>query len=101
MSKSAALAYKPLGLAVSVAGGLLASQLFKQVWKRVADEDDAPQATDADRGWREILVAAAIQGAVFAVVRAAADRGGATAFRRLTGTWPGQSSSAGKVKRRM
>ena len=92
MSKSAAMAYKPVGLAVSVAGGLIASQLTKQIWKRVGDQDDAPQPTDAERGWREILVATAIQGAVFAVVKAAADRGGATAFRRLTGTWPGPGS---------
>jgi Protein of unknown function (DUF4235) len=91
MSKSAAIAYKPLGLVVSVGSGLVASQLTKQIWKQIADEDEAPQATDADRGWREVLVAAAIQGVVFAVVKAAADRGGATAFRRFTGTWPGRS----------
>ena len=90
MSKPAALAYKPFGLAVSVTGGLVASQLFKQVWKRVADSDEAPDATDADHGWREILIAAAIQGAIFAVVKAAADRGGASAFQRLTGSWPGK-----------
>jgi hypothetical protein len=89
MSKSASLLYKPLGLTVSIAGGLLASAVFDQIWKRLTGQDETPKATDADRGWREILLAAAAQGAVFAVVRAAADRGGATAFRRLTGRWPG------------
>jgi hypothetical protein len=35
-----------------------------------------------------VLAAAALQGAIFAVVRAAVDRGGATGVRRLTGHWP-------------
>jgi hypothetical protein len=90
MNRSASVWYKPLGLSVSIAGGLLASAVFDQIWKRVTGEDEAPKATDANRGWREVLLAAAAQGAVFAVVRAAADRGGATAFRRLTGSWPGR-----------
>jgi hypothetical protein len=38
---------------------------------------------------REILVAAAIQGAIFATVKAVINRGGARAFQRLTGEWPG------------
>ncbi|HEX9358051.1 MAG TPA: DUF4235 domain-containing protein [Streptosporangiaceae bacterium] len=90
MSKPAVLLYKPLGLAVSVAGGVLAGAIFKQVWKRVAGEDEAPEATDRSRSWREVLVAAAVQGAIFAAVKAATDRGGAVGFRRLTGAWPGK-----------
>jgi len=37
---------------VSVLGGVLAGAIFKQVWKVAFSEDDAPQATDADRSWR-------------------------------------------------
>jgi Protein of unknown function (DUF4235) len=81
--------YKPLGLLVSVLGGLVAGTIFKQIWKLAAHEDDAPQATDADRGWREILIAAALQGAIFAVVKAALDRTAAQGTEKLTGTWPG------------
>ena len=39
-------------------------------------------------GWGEILAAAALQGATFAVVKAAVDRGGATGVRKATGQWP-------------
>jgi hypothetical protein len=80
--------YKPLSLAVGVAGGVLASMVFKQVWKRISGEDEAPNATSEDYTWAEVLAAAALQGAVFAVVKAAVDRGGAAGFRKLTGTWP-------------
>ncbi|MFJ7271700.1 DUF4235 domain-containing protein [Streptomyces sp. NPDC099050] len=38
---------------------------------------------------KQILLAAAIQGAMFAVVKASVDRSGAVAIRRMTGTWPG------------
>ncbi len=81
--------YKPLGMLVSVLGGLVAGAIFKRIWKLAAHEDDAPQATDADRGWREVLIAAALQGAIFAVVKAAVDRTAAEGTRKLTGTWPG------------
>ncbi|MBO0807876.1 MAG: DUF4235 domain-containing protein [Actinobacteria bacterium] len=79
--------YKP----VSVLRGVLAGAVFKRVWKVTAGEDEAPKATAARRGWREVLLAAAIQGAIFALVKAAVDRGAAEATRKVTGTWPGES----------
>ena len=85
--------YKPVTLLAGVLSGLLAGSIFKRVWQVAAREDDAPQATDAERGWREVLVAAALQGAIFAVVKAAVDRGTAAGTRRLTGTWPIEDGS--------
>ncbi|MFD3542210.1 DUF4235 domain-containing protein [Streptomyces sp. NPDC058662] len=86
--KTSKIAYKPVGLALGAAGGALAGAAFKQLWKRLGHDDDAPNATDEDRSWREILIAAALQGAVFAAVKALIDRSGAVAHKRLTGTWP-------------
>ena len=80
-------AYKPVGILLGFAAGAAAGAIFEQVWK-VAGAGEAPNATDEDRGWGEILAAAALQGAIFAVVRAAVDRGGAVGLRRLTGNWP-------------
>jgi hypothetical protein len=57
---------------VSVLGGILAGAIFKRIWKAAAGEDEAPKATDAQSGWREVLVAATLQGAIFALVKAAA-----------------------------
>ncbi|MYW66911.1 DUF4235 domain-containing protein [Streptomyces sp. SID8379] len=83
------IAYKPVGLVLGMASGAAAGLVFQKVWERLGHEDDAPDATDEDRGWQEILFAAALQGAVFAVVRAAVERGGARTTKRLTGVWPG------------
>jgi hypothetical protein len=80
--------YKPIGLALGAAAGLAAGMLSKQVWRMISGDDDAPDATDEDRGWSEILIAAALQGAIFAVVKAAVDRAGAEGVRKVTGTWP-------------
>jgi hypothetical protein len=81
--------YKPLSLAVSVAAGILARAVFKKVWQLSGGEVEASKATDADRGWPEILLAAALHGAAFAVVKAAVDRGAVKGARKLRGTWPG------------
>ena len=83
------LLYKPVSMLVSVLGGVLAGVIFKRIWKITAGEDEAPKATNAQRGWREVLLAATLQGAVFAVVKAAVDRGAAEGTRKLTGVWPG------------
>ncbi len=81
--------YKPVSMLVSVLGGVLAGAIFNRVWKIAAGEDDAPKATDAQRGWRELLTAGALQGAIFALVKAAVDRAAAEGTRKLTGVWPG------------
>ncbi len=81
--------YAPFGIVFGVIGGLIGGQIFKLVWKRIADEDDAPDARESEYSWGEVLPAAALQGAIFALVKAAVDRGGAKGFERLTGVWPG------------
>lgn len=82
------IAYKPVGILMGMAAGAIAGAAFKQVWRLASGDDDTPNATDEDRGWVEILAAAALQGAIFAVVKAAVDRGGATGVRKFTGEWP-------------
>ena len=87
------LFYKPVSVLVSVLGGMLAGAIFKQVWKLAAREDDAPKATDARRGWREILLAAAMQGTIYALVKAVIGRGIAEGTSKLTGSTSGPTGS--------
>jgi hypothetical protein len=81
--------YTPVSLLFSVLGATAAGAAFKQVWKRISDEEEAPKALESEYGWREVLPAAALQGAIFALVKAAIQRGGAKGFERVTGVWPG------------
>ena len=89
MSTGATLAYRPFGLAAGILAGLVSGAVFKQIWKRVADEDDAPGALQSEYRMREVVLAAAIQGALFGAAKAAIDRAGARGFTKLTGKWPG------------
>ncbi|MFE7893322.1 DUF4235 domain-containing protein [Streptomyces sp. NPDC057412] len=82
------LAYKPLGFALGWASGALAGLAFRKTWMAIRHEEDAPDALDRDRGWGEVLLAAAVQGALFAMARSLADRTGAKAVERSTGVWP-------------
>ena len=88
MSKLQKFAYKPVGMLLGIAAGAVAGFVFKEAWKLASGDDDAPSATDEDRGLGEILAAAALQGAIFAVVKALVDRGGAAGVRKITGEWP-------------
>ena len=89
MVSAAKLAYRPFGLIAGIVSGMIAGAVFKQVWRRVADEDEAPDALQSEYGLGQVVLAAAIQGAIFAAVKALVDRGGAEGFKRLTGDWPG------------
>ncbi len=81
--------YMPFSIAFSVLGGVLAGAIFKQIWKRISDEEESPKALESEYGWREILPAAALQGAIFALVKAVIQRGGARGVQKATGYWPG------------
>ncbi len=77
--------YMPLSIASSVAGGLLAAAVFSQIWKRISDPDrEPPDPRDLSRSGREAISAAALQGLVFGMVRAAVDRAGAKGYHAVT-----------------
>lgn len=90
-SRSASILYRPWGLVASLVGGLIAGQVFQHVWKLLDPDssDDPPKPLESEYPLRKILIAAAIQGAIFTVVRALINRGGARLFERWTGEWPG------------
>src|SRR5215475_6882206 len=87
------LIFRAASLLACMVGGLLASAIFKKAWQLAAGEDEAPKATDSTRGWHEILIAAALQGAIFATVRAAVDQPAAAGTHSLTRTWPGEGGT--------
>ena len=82
--------YKAVDLIASVIGGLLVGLIFNRAWGAIEQEDGAPKATDEQRGWQEILLAAALQGMIFALIKAFFERSVAEGTRRLTGIWPGE-----------
>lgn len=90
-STSAKVLYRPIGLLSSVLGGVIAGALFKQIWQRAApgEKSDPPRPLETSYPFKEILLAAAIQGAIYSVVKTVIDRQGARLFEKWTGEWPG------------
>ncbi len=85
MSRRSKAFYTPLSITTSVAGGLLAGEVFSQIWKRLGDADEPPpDPKDLNRSTRTALVAAGLQGLVFRLVRAAVDRAGARGYQAVT-----------------
>ena len=84
--------YRPFVLALGTAGGLVAARVSQEVWMRATHHRrrHAPTALESQYNVRQVLVAAAVHGAVFGVVKAGIDRVGARAFQRWTGEWPGK-----------
>ena len=82
------LLYKPVAIVAGIIGGLLSGLIFKQVWKVAGRGTDPPAPLDSERGWGEILLAAGLQGTIYALVKTAVDRGAAEWTRKQTGIWP-------------
>jgi hypothetical protein len=85
MSRESKALYTSLSIATSVAGGLLAGEVFGQIWRRLGDSDQPPpDPKDLNKSTRAALTAAGLQGLVFGLVRAAVDRVGARGYQAVT-----------------
>ncbi len=85
MSAASKVLYKPLSIVTSVAGGLLAGKIFTEVWQRISPSDEEPpEPKDLTRSTREALIAAAVHGLIFGLVRGGVDRAGAKGYRAIT-----------------
>jgi hypothetical protein len=83
------LIYKPIGLLLGIAAGAIGRMIFSKLWALIEDTEP-PDATTERTTWPKVLLAAAVQGAIFRTTKVAVDRAGATGWRNLTGVWPGK-----------
>ncbi len=89
-STSAELLHKSMGITSTITAHLIAGQVVRVVWKHAphGPNSEPPKPLDAEYPLRAVLVAAALHGATFALVKAATQRAGAHLFQRMTGEWP-------------
>ena len=83
------LIYKPIGTILGILGGLIGRQIFNQIWQRV-DHEEPPEPTTRDSSPARVYAAVALQGLIFAVVKAIIQRGGARTWNYFLGVWPGE-----------
>ncbi|MDT7596326.1 MAG: hypothetical protein QOJ06_1872 [Pseudonocardiales bacterium] len=77
--------HKLLTMASGMLGGALAGALFKRFWRSLSDEPrEVPEPTALEHNLREVLVVAALQGAVSGLIRAALGRIAEQGYRRFS-----------------
>ncbi len=86
------LLFAPLRMIMARFAGAAGKRIVGGVWGAV-DGGERPRPEQRGARWPRLLAALALEGAVFAAVRGAADHASRRWFQRLTGRWPGDSSS--------
>jgi hypothetical protein len=81
--------FLPISILSGLLAGFLGKKVFDQVWGLI-DEEEPPDSKHLEISWGKLLVAAAVQGAIFRAVKEATDHGTRRAFMNLTGSWPGE-----------
>jgi hypothetical protein len=81
--------FTPISIGVGLAAGLVANKIFDQVWG-LFDDQEPPESEHLNISIPKMLIAAAVQGAIFRTVKEIADHGLRHGFKELTGTWPGE-----------
>jgi hypothetical protein len=81
--------FMPISIGGGLLAGMLARKVFDQIWS-LFDEEEPPDSKYREIDWTKLLIAAAIQGAIFRALKEATDHASRRAFARTTGTWPGE-----------
>jgi len=79
----------PISILSGLLAGFVGKKLFDGIWGAF-DEEEPPESKHLEISWLKLLLAGAVQGAIFRAVREVADHGSRRAFMRVTGTWPGE-----------
>ena len=85
------LLFIPFSVAGGLIAGLLGKKIFDALWG-VIDDQEPPEAEHREVDFKKVIVAAAIQGAIFRATRAAVDHQSRRAFAGITGSWPGEEA---------
>ena len=85
----AKLLFTPLSISGGLLAGFLGKKVFNQVWGLI-DEEEPPNSKHRDVSWGRLLLAGALQGAIFRGVKELTDHAARRAFYRTTGSWPGE-----------
>ena len=81
----------PFGVIAGLIAGFLGKKVFDVAWGLV-DDEEPPEAEHRDVPLGKLVLANALQGAIFRATRAVADHGTRRAFAGVTGAWPGEEA---------
>jgi Protein of unknown function (DUF4235) len=83
--------FLPFSILAGIVAGFTSKKVFDGIW-RLVDDEEAPEAEHKEISIVKLVLALAIEGAVFRAVRGVVDHGARRSFYRLTGSWPGDEA---------
>jgi hypothetical protein len=84
------LIFRPVSIVAGLVAGLIGKKLFQVLWG-VVDDEQPPKPEERPVPIGKLVLALALEGALFRLVKGLAEHGSRHAFSRLTGSWPGES----------
>jgi hypothetical protein len=82
------LVFLPISIGGGLLAGLIGKKLFGVIWGLI-DDQDPPKPEHRNVHVGKLLIALAIEGAIFSLIRGIVNHGSRHAYTRLTGSWPG------------
>ena len=83
--------FLPFSIVAGLLAGSIAKKVFDMIWG-LFDDEEAPQAEHREISLVKLVLALAIEGAVFRAVKGLVDHGARHGFERATGSWPGDEA---------
>jgi hypothetical protein len=82
------IVFTPFSILAGLLAAFVGKLIFDRIWALI-DDEEPPEPEDREISWVKLVVAMAIQGAIFRAVRGIAEHGARVGFQRWTGAWPG------------
>jgi len=83
--------FLPFSITAGLIAGFLSKKLFDGIWG-LFDDEEVPAAHHREISVVKLVLALAIEGAVFRAVEGLVDHGARHGFHNLTGKWPGEEA---------
>jgi hypothetical protein len=83
--------FMPVSILAGLIAGFLSKKIFDGLWQ-LFDDEEAPEPEHRHISWVKLILALAIEGAVFRAVRGLVDHSARRGFHRATGSWPGDEA---------
>jgi uncharacterized protein DUF4235 len=81
--------FVPFSVGAGLLAGFLGKKAFEQIWGLI-DSEEPPHPQHREISIPKMLIALAIEGAIFRLTKGAIDHWARRSFERFMGTWPGE-----------
>lgn len=83
--------FLPFSIGAGLIAGFLSKKIFDGIW-HLFDDEEAPEPEHREISVVKLVLALAIEGAIFRAVRGLVDHSARHSFQRVTGSWPGDEA---------